>query len=491
MSLVNSISVESLIERILNETVEILPEEELQLLNHHKDLVAEFLIPVIDFQMEMMSINMNKVNGNVLYWGFAILSFLKNRKVFQFLKELCWIETEMIDHVLGNAFITECLSWMIAATVGEEWDTLKEVIENSELDEFIRGACIEAIAILAVRKEISREEMIGYFKECLQKILCNQLDDEALATQLITVFMDIWPGECIEEIKELYGVGLVDSSPAEIDDLLDCFLRGREACLKEFYVRIHAYHPLHPIIGNFCLFRERRNSVDLEEFSKEADNAYIAAEAILSNEPYDKKKLIDCLIEEEKIVFNLDVCPEIQELPKQDQEKIHQLHEKLIVNPKDALQEALDRLLRFPNNPVIYSHLYIIYCELNWKREAVALIKKMVGKFPDHLFGLVEYSKYLLKRGESEKVFELLSGCTTLSEMYPERQSFNQVEWQLFSHVMALYYIKVEDYHLAKDYLEILEMIDPNSKEVEEVEEKLRMGAFSKALRKKDFVRYR
>lgn len=482
MSVADFSAIAGLIEGILDESREHLSEEEIHFLSKNRDAAVEILLPIVEAQVALLVEDPTVFDGGQLYWALSLLVFLKEPRTFQFLITLATIESEVIDACLGNAFITESLCWMLAATCQDEWKCLTGLIEDPDLDEFVRGACVEAIAILVVREEISREEVFAYFKECFHNIIYEGQDDESLATRLVSVCMELWPGECMDEIRELFGMRLVDVSSVEIDDLIEAYCAGKEPCLEEFERRVSTYNPLYPLFGENNL-RDKSGSEDLDLLSKEADSAYLAAEAILEKDAGPKKNLLDDLTKQGAITFDPADMPYLECLPPEEQWKIQQLHELIFSAPDEALQEARERIMKFPDNPVLYSHLYIIYCELNWKREAINLAKDMVGRFPGHLFGLIEYAKYLLRRGEAPKVLELFSGCTTLQEFYPDRTCFHAGEWQLFSHVMALYHIEIDDYAAAKGYLNLLEKIDPKSDEVQEVEERLKVSAFTKVLR--------
>ncbi len=472
MSLTSFATIEELLERILEEEVEKLEQEDLEFLNRNRAVAVNLLIPTVETQIQLLQEDPFLVDGNRLYWALALLSYFKEGAVFDYLRKLCYVDIEVLDECIGNVFIMDCLSWMLAAVCQGRWEALKEEIEDPELDEFIRSACMEAVAVLVAKGEIPREEALSYFKECFHKILFEGLDDETLATGLVRACRDIWPGECLKEIRELFGIGLVDDSFVEMEDLLDTFEKGHDTCIAELLARAAEYHPLNPLVEE-CSRKEKLLEGDLEMFSQEIDKVFHSKEAVLDQEGEGAKSLVESLLVEGAISFEPALVPEFELLPKEEQAKIQRLHELIFEAPDVALQEARERIGRFPDNPVLYSHLYIIYCELNWKREAAALLKQMVERFPQNLFALVEYAKYLLRRREPDRVLEIFRGKTSLQELYPERKVFNVVEWHLFSHVMALYFVQVGDCLEAKAYFEILDRIAPESDERQEIEEKL------------------
>jgi tetratricopeptide (TPR) repeat protein len=479
MPVESSMALEELLEGILDEKLSSLSDEEMGLLEKNGEAVAEKLLPLVAEEV-MHLLKGNEPNSPAhLYWGLSILSFLKEARVFEWVKKLCRVETELVDEYLGHAFVPETLPYVLAATCEGRWEELKAEIEDASLDEFIRSACIEALSILVSYQEVKREEIIDYFQEIFHAILYHDLDDEPLATHLVNTCVDLWPGECIEEIRELFGLRLIDTSLIEIEDVLKGFSKGKERCLEDLSERVFGHYFLQPLSQD-SLQHEQLEPHDLAKLSHETDQAYRSVQSLLA-EPLVNESLADQLFEEGRILF--EPYANFEGLPVEEEEAVKQLFGMTLSSPEQALIKTREMIDKYPEAPLLYSHLYLIYCELDWKREAIQLMKELVEKFPDYLFGLVEYARYFLRRGEPEKIPEIFGGAFMLQEFYPAKEKFPAAEWLAFAHVIALYQIEIGEYRLAKNYLELLERIDPECEEVLDIREMLEMRAFFKALK--------
>lgn len=478
MPVESSLTLEELLEGILGEKLISFSAEEMHFLEANREAVVEKLLPLVAEEITHLLKGNQPNSAASLYWGLAILSSLKEARAFEWIKKLCRVEVEGIDEFLGNAFLTETLPYVLAATCEGRWEELKAEIEDPSLDEFIRTACIEALIILVVHQEVEREEIIGYFQEIFHAILYHDLDDEPLATHLVNACLDLWPGECIEEIRELFGLRLIDTSLFEMDDVLISFAKGKEICLEKLAERVFGHHFLHPLAKD-SLQQEQLEPHDLAKRSHETDQAYRFVQSLLEASLVGGS-LADRVFEEERVLF--EPYTNFEGLPEEEQMRVKELLSMTLSSPEQALAITRELIDKYSECPLLYSHLYLIYCELHWKREAIQLAKELVEKFPDYLFGLVEYARYFLRRGEPEKIPEIFRGAVTLEEFYPMREKFHTAEWLAFAHVLALYYIEVGDYKLAKNYLELLERIDPECEEVLDARETLQMRAFFKAL---------
>src|SRR5262249_13091571 len=70
------------------------------------------------------------------------------------------------------------------------------------------------------------------------RILNGELDDDLLCTHLVSSCSDLWPGECLEEIRESFGLNLVDETHLGLDCVLKDFSQGQERCIEKLQKQI-------------------------------------------------------------------------------------------------------------------------------------------------------------------------------------------------------------------------------------------------------------
>lgn len=97
------------------------------------------------------------------------------------------------------------------------------------------------------------------------------------------------------------------------------------------------------------------------------------------------------------------------------------------------------------------------------------ILKETLNKFPTYLFGLTEYGKYLLRRGEHDRISELLNGNFSLETLYPERDVFHITEVSAFYSLMIEYFLNKKDILQAKIYFKILDKLIPDEQITKEL----------------------
>ena len=101
------------------------------------------------------------------------------------------------------------------------------------MDSEIREACLEALVLLVVRERLDRSVVVEYFNSLYSKILSGELEDPELVMLLLESSLCIWPGDSMEEIRELFGFDLVDEDFVDLLDVLNAYDEGKEECLED------------------------------------------------------------------------------------------------------------------------------------------------------------------------------------------------------------------------------------------------------------------
>ena len=500
------IQTNELLSNLLKGNTEALSDQDkLTLIKNRKEVIQHLNI-IFSNEVPRLLKGKKCLNPKALFWGFKLAGFLKASEAFPWLQKLCHLPIEIFDTVLGELFLTEELSYLLADTMSE-WSTLKIEIENPELDEFIRGACIDALILSTVKGNVSRLEIIHYFKSLFYRIFNEELKDNLLCTRLVSSCSDFWPGECLEEIREAFGLLLVDETELDLDCVLEDFSKGREYCTENLQKRIKkrclgeteikdSEEDL-SLIGD--KWRQLANQADIEtnQALKELSNkepernepctcgSGLKYKKCCSNKPFSAEIPSRISIEESTISYSpLEDSEAMKAIPKEDKESILALYYLSEEDPEEAIKTTLMYISKYPDIPMLYNFLYSAYLHLGCLHEAMEIMKKTFQTFPKYLFGRIEYALYLLRRGEPEKAHAALDNAGTLSQLYPERTLFHAAEWKSFAYTMGLYWIYKNDLSQANIYMQIIQKISPKSREIEDLQKKIRNKLFFQSIKR-------
>lgn len=405
------------------------------------------------------------------------MKFLKH---FLGYKKICHITTDVLDYNLGE-FITENLAYILANTTHDQWQLLKIEIEDTSLDEYIRSACLEALALFAAKNPSKRPEIVQYFKSLFHRILNEELCSNSFPTHLIDSCSQIWPGECLEEIRELSGLGLIDESFIDFAEVLALFTMGKDACVEESRKNMEARgflkgtlpttQPIQTPSQTYTSSKPDRNDPCICGSGRKYKKCCLLA----SNAHSPNRHTEEAIISYEPLETPLDP---MKALPKEEQESIVALHDFILEEPEKALGPLKIYVSKYQNIPQIYNLLYITYQTLKQPFLARKVLIDTLERFPDYFFAKIEQARYFLRRAEPEKAHAVLNNAYTLTQMYPDRKVFHISEFQSFTHAMSFFFIEKNDIKQAEFYLQLLEKIAHDSFEIQDIKRRIRSKHF-------------
>ena len=108
---------------------------------------------------------------------------------------------------------------------------------------------------------------------------------------------------------------------------------------------------------------------------------------------------------------------------------------------KKILKQLLEYKNTYPNVPVIYNRLAIVYYLLNDNDNRYQTIQETVQKFPDYLFGKIALAEYYLYHDMMNKIPKALDNKFEIFYHYPGQDVFHFSEVQAFYSIVGQYYV--------------------------------------------------
>ncbi|MBF5059920.1 DUF1186 domain-containing protein [Candidatus Neptunochlamydia vexilliferae] len=470
------------IDRILSgEHTEFTADEKKNLLENREEIIESldaFLFQEVSDLVEEGECS----DPTALYWGFRLGVFVQAPFMFDRLLELCYASTEAIDEAMGWLFSTGELPYLFAYAASGNWEEIKPLIEDAELDEYVRAACLDSIMFMVGLGKVSRLEVIPYAKELIKGVLEDEDDRTGFfAVALVNICEKLCAEECTEGVRELFGCFLIDPTQTSIEYFLEALEQGKESCIKELQETVKRYQILNNLKSD-------------EPSEKKSDETPSPPKREMSKKPAAMGRNDPCLCGSGKkykkcclkhstpfiprtdfdISFEpLETCEAFNTLPEKERDIVNSFLLKVKADPKGTIEDILHYLEKYPNVPRLYNFLFSAYRLLDQPRKAAQVLKKTVELFPNYLFGLVEYSLYFLRRGELDQAHVALNHAMTLTDLYPDRKVFHSTEVEAFFYALAQLFIKKEEFNHVKGYLDLLKKINSESNLAKDVEMKM------------------
>lgn len=182
------------------------PKEQLQQIIERKDEAIPFLIEIVEEVVNHPDDYEVKRIDHI--YALYLLSQFRVKELFPLLVKILYLSAEKLDLLLGDT-LTEGTGRMLATVYNGDLETLQQMIENTELDEFARGQGLSALVILALKGRIKRERIVKY----LESLLTEKLSDEQyyFNAHIVSCCTNLYPQETYDSIKRVYAKGSVDT----------------------------------------------------------------------------------------------------------------------------------------------------------------------------------------------------------------------------------------------------------------------------------------
>jgi len=153
--------------------------------------------------------------------------------------------------------------------------------------------------------------------------------------------------------------------------------------------------------------------------------------------------------------------PYLKKLSPSIRERNDDLYELALTKPKEVISEITDLIKKYPEVPMFYNYLSVAYSQLSDSENRDAVVLECYKKFPDYLFGRVNYAQLCLNNGNVEKIPEIFENKLELKLLYPQRTKFHISEYMSFMGLIGLYNVKIGERKIAEQYYKMLKQIDP------------------------------
>lgn len=435
------------------------------------------------------SVDLQKVKSNIY-----ILAHHGDQRLYPLLMRLLEAPSEQLSEWVGEEITIFDFPLLLVKTFDGDWVALKEKIRRC-LSLNHQSILIEAAKKLVVLGEILREEYIAFAKHWLRQALAGEEVDEGFLNHLLLSLSELWPEECLEEIKELYGVGLMENAVLSIQDVLDDYALGKEELYRKHAVLdVDFLKPLEQKEIDdqtsddiLSMLRQFAHHFDAKNHLLKTKNSLPGRnEACLCGSGKKFKRCCSSLfqplrpqemerIEDKSYTITYDPLT-VPCYSEEEQVKVNQYLYGEGMLEEEAIVFGLNMVDKYPTKPAVYSHLWAYYQRRDQKIQAHRVLHQMLEKFPEYLYGKVYLAQYYQHCGENHRVPEAFNYAYDLQELYPERSVFHVGEFEAFYVTYAKYYIKTEEFRKAEQAISLLEQVCPDHALLEDMKHSLFEG---------------
>lgn len=179
-------SAKDILTRIQNNHDYVFPRQELEWLMANPD----DSIPALLDLLTGVNANFKEDYNNDAFMGhlyaFFLLAQFREKRALSLIVEFFSRHGDEAEESCGD-FVTEYLSQVLASMCDGDISPIKQLIENPEVNEWVRSSAISSLTVLMLHDIVSRDEIVVY----LQELLTHKLERE---------FNEVWNGVALEAI---------------------------------------------------------------------------------------------------------------------------------------------------------------------------------------------------------------------------------------------------------------------------------------------------
>lgn len=204
------------------------PHEALNDAINNQELIIPELLKIIEFTKDNIEELIAEERYIAPIYAMYLLAQFKEKHACRLIIDFFSMPGDMAKEITGS-IVTEDLGRILASVYDGDDSLLKSLIENKELNEYVRSAALECLLVLFAVGLKSREEIISYFKELFNGKL--EGDFSYIWTALVTRSTRLYPEEVYDEIKLAYKEESVETFFVDLSTVEKTIKEGKEKTL--------------------------------------------------------------------------------------------------------------------------------------------------------------------------------------------------------------------------------------------------------------------
>ena len=159
-----------------------------------------------------------------------LLAQFRETRAYPLVLRIASLPAETLETLLDD-FMTEGLERVLASVCGGDLSGIKSLIENRDVNEWVRGAAQSSLVVLVASGRYSRDETVRYFAELFRGKL--EREPGRVWDSLVDHCLNLYPGELIGDIRQAFEEDLVDQSSVGYEDVEIALSDGMETALAK------------------------------------------------------------------------------------------------------------------------------------------------------------------------------------------------------------------------------------------------------------------
>ncbi|MCP4538694.1 MAG: DUF1186 domain-containing protein [Chloroflexi bacterium] len=195
-----------------------------------KESITPELLAIVQDAAENIDELAYEKNYMAHMYAMYLLAQFRERRAYPLIVEFFSIPGEVTLDVTGE-LVTEDLNRILASVCGNDTSLMESLIENENVNEYVRSAALQGLLVLVARGDQSREEIMSYYRALFREKL--ERKPSLVWGSLVDCCCELHPKELLEEISQAFAEGLVDENYTNLEWVQGQIEQGKDRMLTD------------------------------------------------------------------------------------------------------------------------------------------------------------------------------------------------------------------------------------------------------------------
>lgn len=234
-------TIEEILTQLKTDDFATFPLEALQAASLQQEEITPALLDIVEGianNPQLLGEGDNPDCAAFIYALFLLAQFKEQRAypaIVQYFAQL-GPEVEALD-ATGDV-VTEDLQRILASVCPGDLNPIKQLIDNPNINEYVRAAALETLVVLYNEDQLTRDELIGYLNTLINKEL-ERAENTSFLTLVMCSCDKIYPNELHEALTECFKRDLIDTFMIDEQDIIKTLSLEKEQVLAELKQNPH------------------------------------------------------------------------------------------------------------------------------------------------------------------------------------------------------------------------------------------------------------
>lgn len=192
------------------------PRDELQRIIEQKEEAIPYLLQIMNDLKEDYTKVIDRPNRMDFIYAYYLLAQFQVKELFPIMIDILSLPNDISDQIFGDD-IADNIGRILATVYNGEIDMLMRLIESTEANEYARGQALKALVVLVYNGELTRDFVMGYFKQLMNGKLSDT--NYYLNAEIVNCCNDLYPEEVYADIQRLYEEQVIETFVIRMNDI--------------------------------------------------------------------------------------------------------------------------------------------------------------------------------------------------------------------------------------------------------------------------------